>query len=218
LTTAAPSSLAPLGLLGGTFDPVHLGHLRLAIEVREALGLAEVRLLPSAQTNLRDAARAGAAQREAMLRAMLADCPGAGLALDTRELARGGVSYTIDTLMALRAELGAQPLCFIVGADAWNALPRWQRWRELLDHAHFVVASRPGAALVHHAETTAAWTEDRQALRAHPAGRVIACPIPLLPISSTDIRARVAAGCSVHGLVSPGVAACIARERLYAAG
>ncbi|MGE3774798.1 MAG: nicotinate-nucleotide adenylyltransferase [Gammaproteobacteria bacterium] len=216
MTDAATT--APLGLLGGTFDPVHLGHLRLAIEVREALALAEVRLLPAAQTNLRDAARASAAQREAMLRATLADCAGAGLALDTRELARGGVSYTIDTLAAVRAEIGARPLCFILGADAWNALPRWQRWRALLDYAHFVVASRPGATLVHHVETAAAWTEDRSALLSRPAGHVIACPIPLLPISSTDIRVRVAAGRCIDALVAPGVAALIARAGLYGAG
>jgi len=212
------ATASPLGLLGGTFDPVHLGHLRLAIEVREALDLAEVRLLPSAQTNLRDAAHADAAQREAMLRAALEDCTGSGLALDARELARGGVSYTIDTLIAVRAEVGARPLCFILGADAWNALPRWARWRELLDHAHFVVASRPGATLVHHADTAAAWTEDRASLRARPAGHVIACPIPLLPISSTDLRARVAAGRRIDGLVMPGVAAYIARSGLYGAG
>lgn len=212
------TTTAPLGLLGGTFDPVHLGHVRLAIEVREALDLAEVRLLPSAQTNLRDVARAGSAQREAMLRAALTDCTGSGLALDARELARGGVSYTIDTLAAVRAEIGARPLCFILGADAWNALPRWERWYELLDHAHFIVASRPGATLVRHDAMVAAWTADPGALRAGPGGRVFACTIPLLPISSTDIRARVAAGRCIDGLVSPAVAVYIARAGLYGTG
>lgn len=208
----------PLGLLGGTFDPVHHGHLRLAVEVREALDLAAVHLLPAARTNLRDAAHATAAQRTAMLEAALADCPGSGLALDTRELARGGVSYTIDTLIALRAESGDRPLCFIVGADAWNALPAWSRWRELLDYAHFVVASRPGADLRRHPETAAAWTEDRADLHRRPGGQVIACPIPLLPISATDLRARVGAGRSIAGLVTPGVAAYIAQAQLYVNG
>lgn len=208
----------PLGLLGGTFDPVHLGHLRLAIEVREALGLAEVHFLPSAQTHLRDPARADAATREALLRAALADCVAPGLGLDTRELRRGGVSYTVDTLAAVRAEQDARPVCFIVGADAWNALPRWHRWEELLDLAHFVVASRPGADLVHHPATAAAWTTDPAALRARPAGLVLACPIPLLPISSTDIRERLAAGRSIDGLVPAAVARLIRDGALYGTG
>lgn len=204
-------SSAPVGILGGTFDPVHHGHLRLALEVREALDLAEVRLLPSAQTNLRGSAQATAVQRLAMLRAALS----AGLAVDAREIERGGVSYTIDTLMALRADEAGRPICFILGADAWNALPRWQRWTSLLDYAHLVVASRPGAELLRHPAFESAWATSGAALHAQPAGLVYACPIPLLPISSTDIRARIAAGRSVAGLVPPAVADLIEREQLY---
>jgi len=211
--TSGARQLPPIGILGGTFDPVHHGHLRLALEVRERLGLVEVRLLPSAQTNLRDAAHATAAQRLAMLRAALVE----GLALDTREIERGGVSYTIDTLTALRADEPRRPLCFILGADAWNALPRWHRWQELLDHAHLVVASRPGAELRRHAALESAWTDSPADLQTRPAGRVIACAIPLLPISSTDIRARIASGRSVAGLVPPGVMALIERDGLYRA-
>ncbi len=206
-----PPLLPPVGILGGTFDPVHHGHLRLALEVREALGLAEVRLLPSARTNLRDAAQASGAQRLAMLRAALVE----GLVLDAREIERGGVSYTVDTLGALRAEGPRRPLCFILGVDAWNALPHWHRWQELLDYAHLVVASRPGAELRRHPSLDAAWTTRAADLHALPAGRVIACAIPLLPISSTDIRARIASGRSVAGLVPPGVVDVIVREGLY---
>jgi nicotinate-nucleotide adenylyltransferase len=209
--TSDASHLPPVGILGGTFDPVHHGHLRLAVEVREALGLAEVRLLPAARTNLRDAACASGAQRLAMLRAALVE----GLVLDAREIERGGVSYTVDTLSAVRAGEPLRPLCFILGADAWNALPRWHRWEELLDYAHLVVASRPGAELRRHPSLAAAWTASPADLQVRPAGRVIACAIPLLPISSTDIRARVASGRSLAGLVPPGVAEFIARERLY---
>jgi len=204
----ADAALPPIGLLGGTFDPVHNGHLRLALEVRERLGLAEVRLLPSAQTNLRDAAQATAAQRLALVE---------GLVLDAREIERGGVSYTVDTLRALRADEPRRPLCFILGADAWNALPRWHCWRELLDYAHLVVASRPGAELERHPALESAWTDAPAELAALPAGRVIACAIPLLPISSTDIRARIASGRSVAGLVPPAVVELIAREGLYRA-
>jgi len=207
---------APIGILGGTFDPVHHGHLRLALEVREALALSEVRLLPSAQTNLRAGAHASAAQRLAMLQAALG-AGYAGLAVDGREIARGGVSYTIDTLLELRAEAPARPLCFIVGMDAWNALPRWHRWQELLDYTHLVVASRPGAELLRHPAFEHAWAPAPAALLARPAGLVHVCPIPLLPISSTDIRARIAGRRSIDGLVPPAVAALIARDGLYRA-
>jgi nicotinate-nucleotide adenylyltransferase len=204
-------SCAPLGVLGGTFDPVHHGHLRVALEAREALGLAEVRLMPAAQTNLRGGARASAAQRLAMLEAALAP----GLAVDAREIERGGISYTVDSLAALRAELADRPLCFILGADAWNSLPRWHRWRDLLDFAHLVVASRPGADLLRHPPLEAAWASRASDLYARPAGHVYSCAIPLLPISATDIRARIAAGRSVTGLLPPAVIALIERDGLY---
>lgn len=208
------AATAPIGILGGTFDPVHHGHLRLALEVREALDLAEVRLLPSAQTNLRDSAQASAAQRLAMLRAALTD----GLAVDAREIERGGVSYTIDTLIALRADAAGRPLCFILGIDAWNTLPGWHCWTSLLEYAHLIVASRPGAELLRHPAFDSAWATSPAALHAQPASLVYACQIPLLPISSTDIRARIAAGRSVAGLVPPTVAALIEREQLYRPG
>jgi nicotinate-nucleotide adenylyltransferase len=149
-----------------------------------------------------------------MLEAALAP----GLAVDARELARGGVSYTVDSLAALRAESTVRPLCFILGADAWNGLPRWHRWRELLDFAHLVVATRPGAELRRHAPLEAAWTTRVSDLHARPAGHVFACAIPLLPISATDVRARVAAGRSIAGLVPPAVIALIERDGLYRAG
>lgn len=209
--TSAAEPGPALGVLGGTFDPVHHGHLRLALEVREALDLAEVRLMPAAQTNLRGGAQASAAQRLAMLEASLAP----GLVVDPREIVRGGVSYTVDSLEALRAESPRRPLCFILGADAWNALPRWHRWRDLLGFAHLVVASRPGADLLRHAPLEKAWTSQVGDLHASVAGRVYACAIPLLPISATDIRARVAAGRSLAGLVPPAVIEIIERHGLY---
>ncbi len=200
-----------IGILGGTFDPVHHGHLRLAVEVRERLGLSEVRLLPTALTNLRDAASASPAQRLAMLEAAL--CP--GLRADDREIRRGGRSYTIDTLIALRAEYPAASLCFVLGADAWNALPRWHRWTELLDYAHLVIATRPGAEPDEIPQLAAAQTEDPAALHASPAGRVLVLPIPRLPISSTDLRARLREGKGIDYFTPPAVVEFIAREGLY---
>ncbi|MGE3392006.1 MAG: nicotinate-nucleotide adenylyltransferase [Gammaproteobacteria bacterium] len=205
-----------IGFLGGTFDPVHHGHLRLAIEIREAADLAEVRLLPARIPNLRESPGASAQARLAMLDIAIA---GTGLGVDPRELAGTGVTYTVETLASLRVELGARPLAFILGQDAFNSLPRWHRWRELLDFAHLVVATRPGhappespelaALLAGHAVTS------REALAARPAGGILLQPIPLLPISATDLRARVRAGRNITGLTPAGVADYITRHQLY---
>ena len=202
-----------VGLLGGTFDPVHNGHLRLALEVREALGLSEVRLMPTAATNLRNAASATAAQRLAMLE--LALCP--GLALDDREVRRGGQTYTLDTLQALRAELADTPLCFILGADAWNGLPRWHRWREITHYAHLVVATRPGVVLQEIPELAGARRANAEDLLARPAGGVLQVTIPLLPISSTDLRARLRDGRAIDHLAPSAVVDFIRTHDLYRA-
>jgi len=200
-----------LGILGGTFDPVHHGHLRLAIEVLERLGLDEVRLLPTATTNLRDTPTASPAQRLAMLESALVP----GLGADDREIRRGGRSYTIDTLIEMRHELPQASFYFVLGADAWNALPRWHRWQELLDYANLVIATRPGVTLADIPELAAARCETLAEFRAARAGRVLVLPIPRLPISSTDIRARLQAGHRVDYFTPAAVVALIDREGLY---
>lgn len=202
-----------IGILGGTFDPVHHGHLRLAVEVRERLGLGEVRLVPTATTNLRDAPTASPAQRLAMLHAAVSP----GLVADDREIRRGGRSYTIDTLIELRAEFPDSPLCFVMGADAWNALPRWHRWRELKDYAHLVIANRPGTAVAEIPELSAVVTDDPADLLGAPAGRVMVLPIPRLPISSTDLRARLHAGKSIDYFTPATVVALVRQHGLYVA-
>jgi nicotinate-nucleotide adenylyltransferase len=200
-----------LGILGGTFDPVHHGHLRLAIEVLERLGLDEVRLLPTATTNLRDTPTASPAQRLAMLESALVP----GLVADDREIRRGGRSYTIDTLIEMRQELPQASFYFVLGADAWNALPRWHRWQELLDYANLVIATRPGVTRADIPELAAARCETLAEFRAARAGRVLVLPIPRLPISSTDIRARLHAGHRVDYFTPAAVVALIDREGLY---
>ncbi len=206
----------PIGILGGTFDPVHHGHLRLALEMREALELEHVRLIPSACTNLREPPLATAAQRLAMLHAAIRI---EGLVVDEREIVRGGVSYTVDTLAALRAEFGARPLCLILGEDACNALARWHRWREIPALAHLAVATRPGADSALDGEVAALLARmaarNRDELHAAPAGRVWRQPIPPLAISATAIRARLAAGRSIAYLTPPAVEELIEREGLY---
>lgn len=193
----------PLGVFGGTFDPVHLGHLRPALELLEGLDLAELRFVPSAVPPHRDTPGRSAERRLALLRLAIGDQP--GFTVDERELARPGRSYTVDTLASLRAEAGAQPLCLILGMDAFLGLPDWHRWRELLELAHIVVAERPGwqrprqgelAELVQRAEAV-----DAAALARSPAGRVHFHAVTPLAISASGIRALLASGRSPRYLV-----------------
>ncbi len=209
-------ALKPLGILGGTFDPVHHGHLRLAIELREQLNLGEVRLMPAGAPNLRNAPRASPTQRLAMLNLAV---EGTGLTVDAREVHATGTTYSVDTLADLRAELGAQPLVFILGQDAFNALPRWHRWQALLDYAHLAVATRPGyqppadeslRALISENAVT-----DAHALAARPAGKIFLQTIPLLPIAATDLRARVREGRSIAALTPFAVDSYIRAHNLY---
>ena len=189
-------SSRPLAILGGTFDPVHLGHLRAALDAAEVLD-AEVRLIPAKLPPHRPQPVASAEQRVRMLRATLAGQ--SRLALDTRELERDGPSYTIDTLVSLRDEISAQrPLALLLGADAFAGLPKWHRWRELFEHAHIVVLTRPGHAPalppVLRDEAVARRAGDAQALRAAPCGRVLDIAITPLEIAATRIRALLAQG------------------------
>jgi len=211
----------PLGILGGTFDPVHHGHLRLAEEAADACGLERVLLIPAALPNLRDAPSTPALHRLEMVK--LAARGNARLAVDDRELEREGMSYTVDTLLALRAELGAAlPVCLILGADAFLRLPRWSRWRQLFDLCHVVVATRPGYDLdASAAEVPALGDEWRgrgaepRALARQSAGAIARVDIPLLEISATDLRARMSQGASVRYLLPDAVLDYIAAHRLY---
>jgi nicotinate-nucleotide adenylyltransferase len=214
--------LSPLAILGGTFDPVHFGHLGLASEVRDALALDGVRLVPSADPPHRHPPRASAADRVAMLRLAVADAP--GLTVDTREITRGGKSYTVDTLADLRAEMPARPLVLLVGADAFHGFPGWHRWRTLFDLAHIVVVPRPGVGLERglSPELLAAWqqrrVDDPQLLRERPAGTIYVQPVTAQPISSSFIRSRLAAGApsvEIAGLLPASVLAYIESHRLY---
>ena len=185
----------PLAIFGGTFDPVHLGHLSVAWEAAELLE-ADVQLMPASVPPHRPAPIANAPQRAAMLRAALQEQ--SRLTLDTRELERSGPSYTIDTLMELRAEQGDRPLVLLMGADAFTGLPTWHRWRELFDVAHIGVLSRPGveAAVPEElaAEVAARLVADAVVLRSLPAGKLIELAVTPLEISATRIRELLAAG------------------------
>jgi nicotinate-nucleotide adenylyltransferase len=196
-----------LALLGGTFDPVHCGHLRAAWEAAEWLD-AEVRLLPANVPPHRPPPVADAAQRVAMLRAALAGQQ--RLTLDTRELRREGPSWTVDTLLGLRDEFGpTRPLVLLLGADAFAGLPGWHRWRELFALAHVGVLKRPGATVALPDELTAEIAPRRvdtaASLHAAPAGRVDEVTVTALDISASQVRALLAAGRSPRYLVPPAL-------------
>ncbi|KLJ01694.1 nicotinate-nucleotide adenylyltransferase [Luteimonas sp. FCS-9] len=206
---------------GGTFDPVHCGHLAIARAARDALRCT-VRLMPAADPPHRAPPGADATQRAAMIALAIDGEP--GLLLDREELLRGGRSYTVDTLAGLRARLGdAHPLAWLVGADSLLGLTGWHRWRALFDLAHLVVAERPGSGLdgalpPELADCLAGrWTDDPAALSAVPAGRVLRLRQPLHAASATQVRARVAAGAPLDGLVPAAVAAFIEEKALYRA-
>jgi nicotinate-nucleotide adenylyltransferase len=210
--------LRPIGILGGAFDPVHCGHLRLALEVRRQLGLQEVRLIPTFIPPHREAPVAAAAQRLAMLR--LAADPSAGLIADDRELARAGTSYTVDTLRGLRLDFPDHPLCLIVGMDAFLKLDAWRDWHVLPELAHIIIVERGGAPpgfmpaplreLLEHRQT-----HDRAELTARNAGAILKIQAPRLEISSTYIRELVHAGGSIRCLTPDPVIAYIGQEKLY---
>ena len=215
-TPPAPDAL---GLLGGTFDPVHAGHLRFAEEARRRLGLGAVALVPAGVPVHRPPARATAGQRRAMLTAAVRGRR--GLYVDGRELA-GGESprWTIDTLISFRAESARRPLCLLIGADQLRALDTWRRWRELTDYAHLVAARRTGAGWPPAAGDVSRWAEARRSddprdLRTRPAGCILMLDLPALDLSSTAVRKRCAAGERLGDLVPEAVRDYIQRENLY---
>lgn len=205
------------GILGGTFDPVHYGHLRAALEVAEGLGLEEMRLIPAARPPHRETPVASPRDRLAMLELAVADYP--GLRADDRELRREGPSWMVDTLQSLRDELGQSPLLLVVGQDAANQLDRWHQWTRLFTLAHLVVLQRPdarqsyqGALQSEMARRTA--SEPSQLLRL-PAGCVWPLAITQLDISASAIRRMFAEGRSPEFLLPSSVIEYVLRHELY---
>jgi nicotinate-nucleotide adenylyltransferase len=203
---------------GGTFDPVHAGHLAVATAARAALSPPFVDFIPAADPPHRPPPGASAEHRAAMLELAIAGTP--GFRVDRRELRRAEPSWTVTTLRELRRELGsAQPVVWLLGADAFRGLPDWHEWNDLFALAHFVVAVRPGhdlAALPAALEQACAgrWIVDPAGLATAPAGRVWRLELPPHPASATAVRAGVATGAG-HAWLPPAVADYIARHGLY---
>jgi nicotinate-nucleotide adenylyltransferase len=183
-----------LGILGGTFDPVHIAHLAMAEAALKALPLESVVFVPTGDPAYRTAPVASAAHRVAMLRLAIAGEP--RYRIDERELAPDASSYTVDTLRSLRSELGSElALYFLMGADQFEKLPSWHRPEELRKLARIAVFARPGF------ETG---DKDVQIVRMRP-----------MPISASDIRQRAARGEDLTAMVPPGVANYIRMHELY---
>lgn len=214
---------APIAILGGTFDPIHNGHLRLAQEALEQCRLTSVRFIPSGTPPHRSPPHASVQHRVAMVR--LALHGNAAFALDEREAARSDPCYTVDTLSVLRAELGLQqPICLLLGGDAFMQLHTWHEWKRLFDLAHIVVVQRAGMPLGNAmAKTDAALRDEYHArlapaprvLHESPAGAVLVVDMPALEISATDIRKRCTEGRSIRYLMPETVTHYIHTQNLY---
>lgn len=216
--------IAPLGILGGTFDPIHNGHLRLAQEALEQCSLRGVRFIPGGTPPHRTAPRASAHDRLHMVRLALADNP--AFELDTREIHRIDPCYTIDTLTSLRAELGSeQPLCLLMGSDAFLQLHTWRQWENLFDLAHIVVMQRASTPPLGNRMTSADPELYRvycarlapapQVLHESPHGALLVINMPALEISATQIRGHCASGRSIRYLLPDAVASLIQTHNLY---
>lgn len=211
------NNLPAVGVFGGTFDPVHFGHLRSALEVCQQLELDHVRLMPCHVPPHRPQPQLKAAERRLLLELAVKSCQ--TLIVDDRELTRDGPSYSVDTLLSLRSEFPDNPLFLILGSDAFRQIDSWSRWTQLLDLAHIVVMQRAGEAL----DLSAAlqkWLSENLAQpadRASRAGKIWPVAVTPLAISATAIRAQRVAGESVQFLLPEAVLTAIDQLGLYPA-
>lgn len=212
--------MSPIGVFGGTFDPIHFGHLRLAEEMRGALGLSRVLFVPAGKPPHREAPRITATHRLEMVRRAIAGNP--FFAVDAREVQRAYPSYMVDTLASLRTEIGAmQPLWLLLGADAFVGLASWHNWQRLFDLAHIGVVTRPGAHLLDaHALPEPLQSEVLQRRVAGPsgigpAGSVCFQPMTPLEISATAIRDTLGRHDSARYLLPEAVLDYINEHQFY---
>lgn len=213
MVISANSSHAAIGYFGGSFDPIHFGHLRVAIEFAQAFHLQQVALMPCFQSPHRNMPVASAEQRYAMLQ--LAVEQSEVLRVDGRELLSSQASYTVNSLAAIRQEIGSQrPLYFAMGADAFTHLHQWKNYQQLFELANIVVLHRPGYQLgIYSADL-----QDRQAQFAGQhvaAGKLYELAVTSLGISSTQIRQALQQEQSIQYLVPEQVASYIQQQRLY---
>ncbi len=211
--------MGPIGVFGGTFDPIHYGHLRTAFELLQALELEQMRFIPCGDPPHRATPMAPAPVRLAMVRAAIEGQ--AGFVTDERELRRGGPSYTVDTLTSLREDFSDASLCLVIGMDAFLGLPKWHEWRDILQLAHIVVAHRPGWRAPDMGALGELLAERRTArvrdLHETRAGALYVHAVTQLEISSTEVRALIRAGRDPRFLMPDPVREYILESGCYAA-
>ena len=195
-----------IGILGGTFDPVHYGHLKPAMDVKQALGMEQVRFLPNRLPPHRQSPWLSVEQRRKLLQIAIDPLP--GFVMDTRELDRPGKSFMVDTLISLREDFPQTSLCLILGMDAFAGLPQWHQWQKILDLCHLVVTERPGFSWPTNPEfqvLEASLVTDPEALKKADAGGILLQSASQLDVSSSDIRQRFQTGQTIRDLVPEAV-------------
>jgi nicotinate-nucleotide adenylyltransferase len=216
-----PKYNKPTGILGGTFDPIHFGHLRMALELYQALDLAEIRLIPCYQPVHRKQPVATPEQRLAMVKKAICEEP--ALIADDCEIKRESPSYTIDTLKHLhqlaKRHAKQTPFCIIMGIDALLGFPSWHKWEEILKLAHLVVAHRPHYQLPHTGVVAdllkQRHTTNALDLHRHLGGKILLHPVTALEISSTDIRKQIGLGQNPRFLLPDSVYKYIQEHGTY---
>jgi nicotinate-nucleotide adenylyltransferase len=208
----------PIGILGGTFDPIHNGHLKLATRVFQRCDLSEIRLIPVHTPSHRQIPFASIEQRLHMLQLAIENYD--GLIIDEREIQRGEISYTVDTLGSLREDIGQDPLCLIMGADAFQTISSWHKWSSIIDHAHIIVAGRPGTekqvTLLQISELfDNMLTTTSMDLHKGAAGKIFYADIEEIDISSSRVRELIGSQKQVFELVPESVLTYIMKEDLY---
>lgn len=213
-----------IGVFGGTFNPIHFGHLRSALELVDVLRLQQLRIIPCGLPPHREAPNVGAQERLAMVRVAVASEP--AFIVDEREINRAGPSFSIDTLRSLRGEFPQQPIALIIGSDSFRAFDTWHQWQSITELAHVVVVQRPGKykddreglSAELQAFVDAHLTDTVLALHKKPCGYIFRQAITQLDISATQIRNLVNAGKSARYLVPDGVWDLIRENRFYQYG
>jgi nicotinate-nucleotide adenylyltransferase len=209
--------LKPIGILGGTFDPIHLAHLKIAAELRDTLDLAHIYFTPCYQPVHRDMPTASAELRLEMVKMAIANEK--SFSADTRELDRRKPSYTIDTLNEYRQEFPSTPLCLLMGADAFLGLPSWHKFHDILKLAHIIVAHRPNTDIPKHGPITdllnSSLQQDKSYIHQHLSGGILLLPTTALDISSSNIRKLIAMGGDPRYLLPDSVHDFIKQHGIY---
>lgn len=210
----------PIGILGGTFDPIHVGHLRMAVEIQEAVQLQHVRFIPCRQPVHRTPPIASSDIRLQLLSLALADEP--TFLIDDREIIRDTPSYMITTLQSLRADFPDTPLCLMMGLDVFLSLPSWHQWELILDYAHIIIAQRPPQHLTDIKPDHAVYplfnkhvVADPDALQQYRYGLIHCVTTTELMISATHIRSSIKQGHSPRYLLPDAVTHYLAQHRVY---